>query len=63
MLCLGVALDRRRAPITSGETWYMLTLPQMDLCPVLTVCPFQDDHSASHEKAAAAAGKTEPFPR
>lgn len=61
-LCLGVALGSRRAPITSGETWYMLTLPQTGLCPTLTICPFQDDHSASHGETAAATGKAEALP-
>lgn len=48
MWSLEVALGNRKALITSGETWYVLTSPRMGLCPRLTVCPFQDDHSAPH---------------
>lgn len=59
---LGVALASRKALITSGETWYVLTPPHTGLCPRLTVCPFQDDHSAPPGEAEAAAGKTEAFP-
>lgn len=59
---LGVALDSRRAPIISGETWDVLTLPLTSLCSTLTICPFQDDHSAPHGETAVAAGETEALP-
>lgn len=47
---LEVALGNRKALITSGETWYSVNPPPPTNGPVprLTVCPFQDDHSAPH---------------